>query len=125
MLGVLGVLGGMGPMATVDFMAKVLRNTPADRDQEHIPTIVCSATNIPDRSAAILEGGPDPLPAMRDALHKLERSGVTCIAMPCNTAHFWYSSLQLETNIPILHIVDNVAADCRMRRWKVFRSRNS
>ena len=60
----LGVLGGMGPMATVDFVGKVVQNTPASCDQEHIETVVCSAATIPDRTAAILGQGRGPLPAM-------------------------------------------------------------
>jgi aspartate racemase len=105
----LGVLGGMGPMATVDFMSKVIRNTPACCDQDHIEMIVCSASNVPDRSAAILDQGVDPLPAMLDALRRLEQSGATCIAIPCNTAHYWHRALQAETSVPILHIVDAIA----------------
>jgi aspartate racemase len=105
----LGVLGGMGPMATVDFMGKVIRNTPASRDQDHIEMVVCSATNVPDRTAAILDQGSDPLPAMFDALRRLEQSGVSCIAIPCNTAHYWHGALQAKTSVPILHVVDAVA----------------
>ena len=104
----LGVLGGMGPLATVDFMAKVVGHTPATRDQEHIPAIICSACDIPDRTAAILGRGPDPLPAMRRALRRLERSGATVIAIPCNTAHAWHSALQARSSARILHIVDAV-----------------
>ena len=105
----LGVLGGMGPMATVDFVGKVVQNTPAACDQEHIETVVCSAAGIPDRAAAILGQGRDPLPAMLEALRRLERAGVTCIAMPCNTAHHWHGALQANTSVRILHIVDAVA----------------
>jgi aspartate racemase len=105
----LGVLGGMGPMATVDFMSKVIRNTPAHCDQDHIEMIVCSAANVPDRTAAILDRGSDPFPAMLVALRRLERSGATCIAIPCNTAHYWHRALQAETSVPILHIVDAFA----------------
>lgn len=105
----LGVLGGMGPMATVDFLAKLVRATPAGRDQDHIPTLVCSAVDIPDRAAAILGTGPDPLPAMRAALARLEAGGATRIAIPCNTAHHWHAALQAGTGLPILHIVDAVA----------------
>ena len=105
----LGVLGGMGPMATVDFLAKLVRATPAGRDQDHIPTLVCSAVGIPDRADAILGAGPDPLPAMRAALARLEAGGATRIAIPCNTAHHWYAPLQAGTGLPILHIVDAVA----------------
>jgi aspartate racemase len=105
----LGVLGGMGPMATVDFLAKLVRATPAGRDQDHIPTLVCSAAGIPDRADAILGAGPDPLPAMRAALARLEAGGATRIAIPCNTAHHWHAALQAGTALPILHIVDAVA----------------
>lgn len=105
----LGVLGGMGPMATVDFLAKLVRATPAGRDQDHIPTLVCSAVDIPDRADAILGTGPDPLPAMRAALARLEAGGATRIAIPCNTAHHWHAALQAGTALPILHIVDAVA----------------
>ncbi|MFB0488196.1 aspartate racemase [Methylobacterium sp. OAE515] len=105
----LGVLGGMGPMATVDFLAKLVRATPAGRDQDHIPTLVCSAVDIPDRADAILGTGPDPLPAMRAALARLEAGGATRIAIPCNTAHHWHAALQAGTGLPILHIVDAVA----------------
>lgn len=106
----LGVLGGMGPMATVDFMAKVVRHTPAARDQDHIPMVVCSDTRIPDRGPAILGEGADPFPALRETLRRLEAAGATCIAIPCNTAHFWHAALQAESGVPILHIVDAVAA---------------
>ena len=105
----LGVLGGMGPMATVDFMAKVIRATPASRDQEHISMEVCSATEIPDRTAAILGLGPDPLPAMCAALRRLEHAGASVIAMPCSTAHHWHDRLQSKSEARILHIVEAVA----------------
>jgi aspartate racemase len=114
----LGVLGGMGPVATIDFMNKVVRHTPAKRDQDHIPMVVRLATDIPDRTAAILGHGEDPLPALRSALRDLEIARATVIAIPCNTAHFWYDALQAETSIPILHIVEAAAdtlpagADC-------------
>ncbi|EIZ83534.1 aspartate racemase [Methylobacterium sp. GXF4] len=107
----LGVLGGMGPLATADFLAKLVRATPARRDQDHIPTLICSAADIPNRASAILGRGPDPLPAMRAALARLETAGATRIAIPCNTAHHWHAALQAGTALPILHIVDAVADD--------------
>ena len=105
----LGILGGMGPMATVDFMGKIVRNTPASCDQDHIQMVVCSATDVPDRTAAILGQGSDPFPAMLKALRRLELSGATRIAIPCNTAHHWHGALQAKTSVPIIHIVDAVA----------------
>ena len=79
---------------------------PAERDQEHIEVLVCSAASIPDRTAAILSQGPDPFPAMLTALRRLEQAGARHIAIPCNTAHHWHAALQAETSLPILHIVD-------------------
>src|SRR5262249_16483852 len=64
---------------------------------------------VPDRTAAIVGQASDPFPAMLDALRRLERSGAGCIAIPCNTAHYWHDALQQETSVPILHIVDAVA----------------
>jgi aspartate racemase len=107
----LGVLGGMGPAATADFFAKLTILTPAVCDQEHIPTIVCSFPEIPDRTEAILEGGPSPVPGMLRALEMLERCGATYIAIPCNTAHHWFDTLQRKISVPILHVVDAVR-DC-------------
>lgn len=104
----LGVLGGMGPMATVDFMAKIAHNTEAARDQDHVEMVACSAAGIPDRTEAILGRGPDPLPAMRAALVRLEAAGATFIAFPCNTAHHWHGALQRHASARILHIVDAV-----------------
>jgi aspartate racemase len=71
--------------------------------------VVCSATDVPDRTAAILGQGSDPFPAMLNALRRLELSGATRIAIPCNTAHYWHGALQAETLVPIIHIVDAVA----------------
>jgi aspartate racemase len=106
---VLGVLGGMGPMATVDFLRKLVEATPAARDQDHLAVMVAQAADIPDRTRAILGQGPDPLPAMTLALRRLEAAGATRLAIPCNTAHHWHGALQALTPIPILHIVDAVA----------------
>jgi aspartate racemase len=106
---VLGVLGGMGPAATADFLDKLTKLTPADRDQDHIPVVICSFPQIPDRTEAILNSGPSPLPAMRNALAMLERCGVSRVAMPCSTAHYWFDELQEQTSLPIVHMVDAVA----------------
>ncbi len=106
----LGVLGGMGPMATADFMRKLVEATPAVRDQDHIETITLSAAAIPCRIAAIEGCGPDPLPAMIAGLRRLEAAGATRIVIPCNTAHHWHRQLQAATALPILHIVDAVVA---------------
>lgn len=103
---VLGILGGMGPLATVDFMRKVIELTPAVSDQDHIPMLVVSVPQVPDRTAAILRGGESPLPVLLDGLRTLNRSGVACIAVPCNSAHHWYDDMVGASKAPILHIAD-------------------
>lgn len=107
--GILGVLGGMGPLATADWLGALVRATPATRDQEHVPVLVHSVPQIPDRNEAILWGGADPAPALLDGLARLEAGGASIIAMPCNTAHRWHSILQSSTSLPVLHIVDGVS----------------
>jgi aspartate racemase len=104
----LGILGGMGPMATADFFAKLTELTAVARDQDHIPAIIASIPQIPDRTEALLRGGPSPLPAMTEAVALLERAGVDQIVIPCNTAHAWFDELVARTEVPMLHIVDAV-----------------
>ena len=102
---ILGVLGGMGPLATVEFLRKLIETTPAKTDQEHIPCITYSVPQVPCRVAAILEGGPSPLPALLVGVKTLEAAGAQAIAMPCVTAHYWYEQMAASTRMPILHIV--------------------
>ncbi|WP_175783621.1 aspartate/glutamate racemase family protein [Burkholderia ambifaria] len=110
-MALVGVLGGMGPLATVDFMHRVIGLTRARCDQEHLPMIVANLTRTPDRSRAILDGGADPLPALLDGVALLNRCGVDVIAIPCNSAHHWYAPLRECSAAPVLHIVDaSVAA---------------
>lgn len=107
-LATIGVLGGMGPSATVDFLGKLVAATPAARDQDHVPVLVRNVPQIPDRSAAILAGSDTPLPPMRAGLDALEAAGADILAIPCNTAHHWYDALARGRETPILHIVDAV-----------------
>lgn len=105
----LGVLGGMGPLATVDFLAKLVAADVADTDQRHMPFVVRSVPQIPDRSRAIITGGESPLPALRQGMRALAEMGATVVAIPCNTAHHWADALSGPDLPPILHIVDAVA----------------
>jgi aspartate racemase len=102
----LGVLGGMGPLATVDFLEKLIAETPAERDADPVPVVVWSVPQIPERPAAIAGKGPSPLPAMLEGIRALRQAGATAIAIPCNTAHYWYDNLSREAGVPILHIAD-------------------
>ncbi|MFT5421748.1 MAG: aspartate racemase [Candidatus Endobugula sp.] len=107
-VGVLGVLGGMGPLATVDFLEKLITETKSATDQRHIPTVTWSVPQIPDRSSHIINGGESPFPELRRGLLNLQSMGASAVAMPCNTAHFWHDSLVESTGMKILHIVDAV-----------------
>lgn len=104
----LGVLGGMGPAATVDFLAKVVAETPAVRDQDHVPLIIYDVPQIPPRVTAIHAGSDAPLAPMLAGIRLLDKAGVEAIAIPCNTAHHWYGALQAATRAPIIHIADAV-----------------
>jgi aspartate racemase len=104
----IGVLGGMGPAATIDFMAKIVMLTPAARDQEHVPLLVHDVPQIPDRSSAIAAGSDAPFLPMLAGLMQLARGGAEVIAIPCNTAHHWHERLARSCNVPLLHIADAV-----------------
>lgn len=104
MSNILGVLGGMGPLATVDFVRKIILHTPAHRDQDHIPLLIQSTPQIPDRTACLMGNGDSPLPALTASLHALVKGGVGAIAIPCNTAHYWHQDLAKISPVPILHI---------------------
>ncbi|MBV9782290.1 MAG: aspartate/glutamate racemase family protein [Acidisphaera sp.] len=105
----LGVLGGMGPLASAHFMTRLTLLTPAARDQDHIPTVLWSDPRVPDRTAARLSGEADPLPWLLRGLRGLEEAGCAAVAIPCNTAHGWFEPMQAATRLPILHIVEATA----------------
>ncbi|HUB12390.1 MAG TPA: amino acid racemase [Acetobacteraceae bacterium] len=110
---VLGVLGGMGPLASAQFMLRLTSLTPAERDQDHIPTVLWSDPRVPDRTQGKRGDGDDPLPWLLHGIAGLKQAGCSAIAVPCNTAHGWYDAMQEAARLPILHIVDAAAADLR------------
>ncbi len=112
---ILGVLGGMGPLASAHFMVRLVELTPAARDQDHIPAVLWSDPRVPDRTAARLAGGPDPLPWLLHGLRGLAQAGCGAVAIPCNTAHGWHDAMARAGIVPILHIVEAAAAELRRR----------
>ncbi len=106
----LGVLGGMGPMATSVFFERVIKNTQATCDQEHIEMVILNHTSLPDRTRSIQTGDYDSfLHAVEKSIRDFETLKVSHIAIPCNTSHFFYKSLQAMTQIPIINMIDKTA----------------
>jgi aspartate racemase len=101
-----GVIGGMGPDATVDFMAKVLAATPANKDQDHVHLLVDQNPKVPDRQAAQAGDGEDPGPAMAAMAKGLEQAGADFLVMPCNTAHAFADHIRNAVSIPLVSIID-------------------
>jgi len=101
----LGVVGGVGPAATVDFLQKLVRNTPAHRDQDHLKVLVEQNPQIPDRTDHLIGHGPDPTLALYATCRKLQAGGADLIAIPCNTAHAFIDHIQPHLDIPILNML--------------------
>lgn len=114
MLRKVGVLGGMGPLATIDFMQKVIGATGATRDQDHVPMIVHSIPQIPDRTEAISAGTDAPFRGLLEGIRVLERSGAELIVIPCNTAHAWFDRLAAASEVRFLHVAEAVREHLEM-----------
>ena len=106
---VIGILGGMGPEATLDCFGKIIKNTPAKTDAEHLRVVMDSNPRIPDRIAAILGDGASPVPALVDGCRGLQKAGADFIIIPCVTVHCFLPQIQAESSLPILSIIDAVA----------------
>ena len=106
---IIGILGGMGPEATLDLYAKIIRATPAAKDQDHLRVIIDSNPQIPDRTPAIIADGENPVPTMLASGKMLESAGVDFIVIPCISAHFFLNELQQGLKVPILSAFDAVA----------------
>ena len=105
----LGVLGGMGPAASAEFLVRLINQTPAKKDQDHIPTVLWSDPRVPDRSTSMRNGDDAPLPYLIEGIQGLKGAGCNCIVIPCNTAHFWFHKIS-KMGVRIIHIVDSVAS---------------
>ncbi|RLM17745.1 aspartate racemase [Brenneria alni] len=106
----IGVLGGMGPLATVDLLQKIIEETPVSRDQDHVPVVAWNVPQIPDRQRALAGTGESPLPALLAAVSQLNSLSVSHIVIPCNTAHHWFDTLAAASDAPLIHIADATLA---------------
>lgn len=109
----LGILGGMGPLATADLFTKIVRMTKAACDNGHLRIYIDDNAQIPDRTAAILAGGADPVPAMAESAQKLASIGAELLIMPCNTAHYFLPRLREHCPVPFLNMIEITAQRCR------------
>src|SRR5690554_5524519 len=103
---VVGIIGGMGPEATVDLMTKIIRATPAKIDQEHIRTLVDNNPRVPSRVEAIMQDCPSPGPVMAEMAKNLEKWGADFLAIPCNTAHYYYPDVVEAVEIPVINMIE-------------------
>ena len=111
---IVGMLGGMGPLATIDFQRKVLEATSARGVQDHVPLLVSCIPQIPDRIVAFRGHGESPLAAIVASGQRLVAGGAGVIVMPCNTAHLWFDAVQAALGLPMIHMVDAAIDDVRV-----------
>lgn len=107
----LGIVGGVGPAATVDFMDKVIALTKAHQDQDHIRMLVEHNPKIPDRTKNLIAKGTDPSISIYSACMKLEQGGANAIVIPCNTAHAFIDRVQPFLQIPIINMLEETAKE--------------
>lgn len=101
----LGIFGGMGPEATANLYQLIVQQTPAEKDQDHIPTLMFSFPQVPDRTTCILNNDPSIIPYLVQGVQFLEKAGASLVAIPCNTAHFYHDQMQAAVKIPVLHMI--------------------
>ncbi|MCI9485999.1 MAG: amino acid racemase [Lachnospiraceae bacterium] len=114
----IGIVGGMGPLATCDLFRKIVEVTDAKSDQEHVRVCIDNNTEISDRTAAILSGGPDPVPEMVKSAVRLQGMGADVLIMPCNTAHYFYDRLVPFVDTPFLNMIEETAKEIRQKGMK-------
>ena len=109
---VIGIIGGMGPMATADLFTKIIENTAAKSDQEHLHVLIDNNTDIPDRTACILAGSDAPLGPRVESARRLVNQGADLLVIPCNTAHYFHAGVQAAVDVPVLNMPEISARYC-------------
>lgn len=114
----IGILGGMGPLATSDLFKKIIDVTDVDKDQDYPRVLIDNNTNIPDRTMAILHGGESPVPEMVRSTTVLSEMGADVLIIPCNTAHYFYNVIADSVTIPVLNMIKETAAEALAKGCK-------
>ena len=114
----IGIVGGMGPLATCDLLKKIVEITDAACDQDHVRVCIDSNTEISDRTAAILSGGKNPVPEMVKSAVRLQGMGADVLIMPCNTAHYFYNQIVPFVDTPFLNMLEETAKEIKRRGLK-------
>ncbi len=112
---VIGIIGGMGPEATIDLFRKIVKATPARTDQEHLRILIDCNPKIPDRVKAIFEQTESPAGALIATAKNLERSGAGLLLIPCNAAHYYHGEVAKKVSVPVLHMIEETARYCRRK----------
>ena len=114
---VIGIIGGMGPMATADLFKKIIESTAAASDQEHLHVLIDNNTDIPDRTACIEAGSDAPLAPMVESARRLQDMGADVLLIPCNTAHHFYPWVAAAVDVPVLNMPEISAQYCAQQGY--------
>ena len=106
---VIGILGGMGPLATADLFHKIIELTNAAVDQDHLPIVIANIPQIPDRTAAILHGKEDPTPHLLASAERLKNAGADFMIAPCNNSHYFLKQVEASLPLPLISMIETTA----------------
>ncbi len=114
----IGIIGGMGPLATIDIFNKIVRNTQVEKDQDHIPILINNNPQIPDRTKSILSQGISPVDEIIKSGKKLEAIGADFLIIPCNTSHYYIQEIEEAFNIPLLNMIELTVKEVKKEKIK-------
>ncbi len=114
----IGIIGGMGPMATVDLFKRIVEHTDAKNDAEHIHIIIDNYPQIPDRTTAILAGDNSVVKYLVESGKRLENAGAELLLIPCNTSHYFYDELCRELGVPVINMIRECAKKVQVSGYK-------
>jgi len=112
---ILGIFGGMGPEATADLYRQIISLSPASKDQDHIPTLIYSLPQVPERTHCIRNQDGSILPFIIEGVTRLEKAGASFIVIPCNTVHYYFDEMQAAVSVPIIHMIRETVAETGTR----------